>query len=250
MFCRDCVDNQQQLARCVAGAVSNFTQQASGIQKQLITGRTFQHDTFETAVEALMFLVHFAGDLHQPLHVAHANDRGGHYPVSFFGEKMSLHAVWDFGLIQKAMKEQFGGSQDALAASLSAQINDGGFADVGQKGWLDCVVTQQAKNEASVTVNKATVALGNRGVVSGGGGGGGAAVAEAAVAPLPAACPAPWAQESIVDACRYAYAGADEVGSASFFCFFYRNLYFFIQCECSFLLFVTFICVLFCLIFL
>lgn len=51
-------------------------------------------------VEALRFLAHFVGDLHQPLHVAHPDDRGGNLtPVRFFGRERKAHWVWDTGLI-------------------------------------------------------------------------------------------------------------------------------------------------------
>ena len=52
-------------------------------------------------VEALMFLVHFVGDVHQPLHAAERNgDHGGNdVQVTFFGRQMNLHSVWDSGII-------------------------------------------------------------------------------------------------------------------------------------------------------
>lgn len=51
--------------------------------------------------EALKFLVHFVADLHQPLHAANKNDRGGNdTQVTFFGEPTNLHAVWDYGLME------------------------------------------------------------------------------------------------------------------------------------------------------
>ena len=51
--------------------------------------------------EALKFLVHFVGDIHQPLHAAERNnDHGGNeVQVTFFGKPMKLHALWDTGLI-------------------------------------------------------------------------------------------------------------------------------------------------------
>jgi hypothetical protein len=50
--------------------------------------------------QALKFLVHFIGDVHQPLHAGRAVDRGGTaIKVRFLGEETSLHAVWDGGLI-------------------------------------------------------------------------------------------------------------------------------------------------------
>jgi len=53
--------------------------------------------------EALKFLVHFVGDLHQPLHAIDDHDLGGNkVRVTFFGQPMNLHAVWDSGLIGHA----------------------------------------------------------------------------------------------------------------------------------------------------
>ena len=51
---------------------------------------------------ALCFLVHFVGDVHQPLHVGRAGDQGGNsIAVNFFGEIKKLHSVWDSGLIER-----------------------------------------------------------------------------------------------------------------------------------------------------
>ena len=50
---------------------------------------------------ALIFLVHFVGDVHQPLHVGRSNDYGGNtIKVLWFGEESNLHSVWDEGLIE------------------------------------------------------------------------------------------------------------------------------------------------------
>jgi hypothetical protein len=53
--------------------------------------------------EALVFLVHLVGDIHQPLHCAERNHDAGAstLKVTFFGAPMSLHLVWDVGLIEK-----------------------------------------------------------------------------------------------------------------------------------------------------
>lgn len=51
--------------------------------------------------DALRFLVHVVGDLHQPLHVGRGCDRGGNdLTVSFFGDEVRFHSVWDSGLIE------------------------------------------------------------------------------------------------------------------------------------------------------
>lgn len=46
--------------------------------------------------DALKFVVHFAGDIHQPLHAGYRDDKGGNtYQVQFDGKGTNLHRVWD-----------------------------------------------------------------------------------------------------------------------------------------------------------
>ncbi len=52
--------------------------------------------------EALRLLVHFVGDLHQPLHLNLGCDLGGNrVKVNWFGQPTNLHAVWDKSLIDQ-----------------------------------------------------------------------------------------------------------------------------------------------------
>lgn len=52
-------------------------------------------------VTALEFLVHFVGDVHQPLHAGYGADRGGNdVLVLWFGDPTDLHSVWDSELIE------------------------------------------------------------------------------------------------------------------------------------------------------
>jgi hypothetical protein len=49
---------------------------------------------------ALKMLVHFVGDCHQPMHIAHAEDQGGNkIGIKFLGEGGNLHGLWDYMLI-------------------------------------------------------------------------------------------------------------------------------------------------------
>lgn len=49
---------------------------------------------------ALRFLIHFVGDLHQPLHVGREADQGGNkISVTWFDKPTNLHAVWDNSLV-------------------------------------------------------------------------------------------------------------------------------------------------------
>lgn len=48
----------------------------------------------------LKLLVHFIGDIHQPLHVGRLQDRGGNdIKVKWFGKPSNLHRVWDSEII-------------------------------------------------------------------------------------------------------------------------------------------------------
>ena len=61
-------------------------------------------------VEALKFLTHLVGDVHQPLHCLKDHEGGTTLDVLFDGERINpfnekpwnLHAIWDAGLIQRA----------------------------------------------------------------------------------------------------------------------------------------------------
>ncbi len=59
--------------------------------------------------EALRFLIHFMGDLHQPLHVGDNHDRGGNdRAVTLLGHRTNLHKVWDGELIDSSGVNQEG----------------------------------------------------------------------------------------------------------------------------------------------
>ncbi len=46
--------------------------------------------------EALAFVVHFVGDIHQPLHADYRHDAGGNdYQVRWRGRGTNLHRIWD-----------------------------------------------------------------------------------------------------------------------------------------------------------
>lgn len=51
--------------------------------------------------DALKFVVHFVGDVHQPLHAGFASDRGGNdFQISIERMGWNLHSVWDSLLIE------------------------------------------------------------------------------------------------------------------------------------------------------
>lgn len=57
--------------------------------------------TLEEKQQAIKFLTHLVGDIHQPLHVGKENDRGGNnVKVKWFNEETNLHHVWDESLVE------------------------------------------------------------------------------------------------------------------------------------------------------
>jgi hypothetical protein len=56
---------------------------------------------------ALAFLVHFVGDLHQPLHAADDGDLGGNRQKADYGivanDRLNLHTIWDGYLSERAI---------------------------------------------------------------------------------------------------------------------------------------------------
>jgi hypothetical protein len=68
----------------------------------------------EDRLMALRYVIHFVGDVHQPLHVGDNKDRGGNgVQVRFFNKGTNLHKVWDTDMI-----EHFNHDEDAWLKSL------------------------------------------------------------------------------------------------------------------------------------
>lgn len=54
-----------------------------------------------TKSQALKILIHLVGDLHQPLHIGYASDKGGNeIRLHWFNENINLHSLWDEQLIE------------------------------------------------------------------------------------------------------------------------------------------------------
>ena len=90
---RDCAGND-----CVVGKLEDFSRQLADTSVSIPERLT-----------ALKFLVHFVGDLHQPLHCLDDNDHGGNaLQVRYPGRlrKTNLHSVWDSHILQDALGEQ------------------------------------------------------------------------------------------------------------------------------------------------
>ena len=116
-----------------------------------------------TTRQSLMFLIHFVGDIHQPLHVSRKSDIGGNkfhvtfpkdnigtefnsYFANYFGwhqdrshpylihKGWTLHSVWDTGMIEYQMKAEFNNS----LSKYTSYIKDEYLIDENVEIWTKC----------------------------------------------------------------------------------------------------------------
>jgi hypothetical protein len=66
-------------------------------QTAILADRT---QPLEARRQALKFVVHFVGDIHQPAHAGYGHDRGGNqFQINLYGKGSNLHQLWDSGLL-------------------------------------------------------------------------------------------------------------------------------------------------------
>jgi len=89
-------------------------------------------------VKALAFLVHFVGDLHQPLHAGDKADKGGNDVKTAYGiyapERLNLHSVWD-GLLAERAISQPPSLVRRYPAAERARVAAGSVADWSRESW-------------------------------------------------------------------------------------------------------------------
>ena len=90
---------------------------------------------------ALGFLVHFVGDMHQPMHAGDRGDLGGNRFVASYGliaGRTNLHTIWDGYLAERGISTPLGGPE-GLLAELSPEEREaakqGTVADWAQESW-------------------------------------------------------------------------------------------------------------------
>ncbi|KAF7827807.1 endonuclease 2 [Senna tora] len=114
-YSRDCKDENGVNGRCVAGAINNYTNQL----------QSYGSDTQYNLTQALLFLSHFMGDIHQPLHVGFTSDRGGNtIDVHWFTRKQNLHHVWDANIIETAEGRFYDSNIDEFINAIQQNITN------------------------------------------------------------------------------------------------------------------------------
>ncbi|TMW91482.1 hypothetical protein EJD97_014288 [Solanum chilense] len=128
---RDCKDEDGVEDRCVAGAIYNYTNQLLNYNK----GK--DHVSTYNLTEALLFLSHFFGDIHQPLHVGFTSDRGGNtIDVHWYTRKTVLHHVWDSNIIETIEERYDDSNVDELVDAIQKNITTGWADQVNS--WESC----------------------------------------------------------------------------------------------------------------
>eukprot|EP00124_Ichthyophonus_hoferi_P004005 Ihof_evm2s394 gene=Ihof_evmTU2s394 len=150
----DCHDRYGNPGRCVIGAVHNYTialkadleKPEEEIIDWIVRGLNLEglvetpstpstptvdynpHKIDEWAL--LTFIVHYVGDMHQPMHVAHHKDLGGNLiKVKFEGKPTELHAIWDDLIIGKRMRDDFDNSEELYVSYLIEKALNFNFDD-------------------------------------------------------------------------------------------------------------------------
>lgn len=121
-FKRDCKETG-----CVINALANYTSQS--LDRQLPAWLRAQ---------AAKFVVHFVGDLHQPLHNEDVSRGGNGIYVRWDGREYNLHHVWDSSIAEKWIGGVRGKPYliaQRWANQLAVEITDGKFTEE-KEAWL------------------------------------------------------------------------------------------------------------------
>ncbi|KAH7386682.1 S1/P1 nuclease-domain-containing protein [Phaeosphaeria sp. MPI-PUGE-AT-0046c] len=108
-YARDCPEEG-----CIVSAIANYS------------SRAFEKDIgIVERQKALKWVIHFVGDIHQPLHVENIAVGGNLINVTFNGAKTNLHSIWDTAIPQKEVGNFSQANALSWANNLTAEIKHG-----------------------------------------------------------------------------------------------------------------------------
>lgn len=124
---------------CVVSAIANYTQRVQ--QPGVLSDTEVNY--------ALRFLVHFLGDITQPLHVEALALGGNEIDVEFDGEDWNLHSIWDTAMPDKlrGVENVTLSDAQAWAFDLTADIKTGKYKACAQS-WIQGDDIADAKRSA------------------------------------------------------------------------------------------------------
>ncbi|KAG8888953.1 hypothetical protein FRB98_006351 [Tulasnella sp. 332] len=113
---------------CIVTAIANYTRRAANESLGLAQN-----------AEAIRFLTHFFGDIHQPLHAEAIKRAGNNIPVLFNGQTSNLHRAWDADKIQDFFGNYTLEKSHVWAKLISREIDsEGGIYHEAARDWLAC----------------------------------------------------------------------------------------------------------------
>lgn len=137
-FDRDCGDTG-----CSVSAITNYT-------NILLDSSSSDSEK----LDAMKFVIHFVGDIHQPLHDEAIDVGGNDIDVTYDGESTNLHHIWDTEIVEQLATGNSDGSATLSEASkfaknLTNAINDGTYG-WNASSWLDGMDVTDPQSSALV----------------------------------------------------------------------------------------------------
>ncbi|KAH7122622.1 S1/P1 nuclease-domain-containing protein [Dendryphion nanum] len=135
---RDCPEEG-----CIVSAIANYTTR--------VAARNISHVERQ---KALKWIIHFVGDIHQPLHVENLAVGGNLINVTFNGTNTNLHAIWDSNIPNKLVGGSKISDAHAWADELTTAVEIGKFAKQSKK-WLRGINIHDSISTAMIWANDA-----------------------------------------------------------------------------------------------
>ncbi|KAJ4353912.1 uncharacterized protein N0V89_005643 [Didymosphaeria variabile] len=119
-FERDCPEEG-----CIVSAIANYTNRI-----------TPSNISIAERQKALKWVIHFLGDIHQPLHVENLEIGGNGINVTFDGVTTNLHHIWDSNMPEKLIGGYSLSDARTWSEELVAEIQSGKYANASS-AWLN-----------------------------------------------------------------------------------------------------------------
>ncbi|KAF2107582.1 putative nuclease S1 precursor, partial [Lophiotrema nucula] len=128
---------------CVVSAITNYTSRVTSKNVSAVEQQ-----------KALKWIIHFLGDIHQPLHDEALDIGGNTINVTFDGTATNLHHIWDSNMAEKLIGGYAMSDSISWSNTLVGEINNGSYAKE-KSSWLEGLNGKDAKSSALVWANDA-----------------------------------------------------------------------------------------------